>query len=115
MWQYKVPLRVHYPMVLCNLALGALTLIPAWIVYPEKIVEYAIVGGALLLCRWAYATLVLVLINRRPFTLDVLWGVPLLEAVMLVAYVHALFVRRLRWRGRELKLLGGGRIEPTGS
>ncbi len=114
MWQYREPLRVHYPMVMCSLALAPLTLIPAWLAYPEKIVEYLILGAALVLSRWAYAAILLVAINRRPFTLDLLWGEPLLEGVMLVAYVHALFVRRVRWRGRELRLRSGGRVERVG-
>lgn len=113
MWQYREPLRVHYPMVMCSLALAPIALLGAVWAYPEKLFEYLILLAVLLVVRWCYAAILLVAVNRRPFSLDLLWGEPVLEVVMIVAYVHSLFVRRVRWRGRRLRLRGGGRIEPS--
>ena len=112
MWRHKDPIRIHYPMVLCSVALAAITLLGAALAVPERRVEFVLAFASLIVVRWAYAFFLLVYVNRRPFTLDVFWGEPLMEGIKLVSFVSSFFKRSVRWRGQELEVADGGAIEP---
>ncbi len=110
MWRRRDPLRIHFPMVLCTTTLAALTLPLAVAAAPERAVELVLAFAALVVVRELYALLLLVGINRRRWTFDVLWGVPLMELLLLLAYVVSFFSRTVRWRDREITVHDGGTL-----
>lgn len=112
MWRYRDPLRIHVPMVLCALPLSLLTWPLATLTYPSQALQFAALTLGLWIARWGYGTVLLLLLSRRPFTLDLVWGTPLMEAVLLLAYVRSFFMRTVRWRSQDLSVREGGKMEP---
>ncbi len=112
MWRYRDPLRIHVPMVLCTLPLSLITLPLAAVFYPSQVVQFLLLTLALWAARWTYGYVLLLAVSRRPMTLDVLWGAPLMEGILLVAYIRSLFMRTVRWRAQDLEVRKGGELEP---
>lgn len=113
MWRYKDPLRIHVPMVLCTLPLSLITLPLASLGYPDHALRFAVLTAALWVSRWVYGLVLLTSVGRRAPTADVLWGTPLMELILLVAYFRSLFMRTVRWRSQRLAVEEGGEMTPA--
>jgi len=113
MWRYKDPLRIHVPMVLCTLPLSLITLPLASLGYPDHALRFAVLTAALWVARWVYGLVLMTSVGRRAPTLDVFWGTPLLEGILLIAYFRSLFMRTVRWRSQRLAVEDGGEMTPA--
>lgn len=111
LWAFKVPARFPYPLVMGGLALVPFTWAAAVLAFPERTAEYTALAVSLVIARLAFATYVRVVISRRPFTVDLLWMLPLLDAVLIATWARAPFVKTVDWRGKTLRLGEGGRVE----
>ena len=114
MLAFGAPGRLHYPLAQTPLALSLVTLPLAIAGAPEDLGTALILSGVLVVVRLVWSVWILARANRSPPSLSLLWGVPLNEAVMLVAFISALFARTIRWRGQRFRLLPGGRVERIG-
>ncbi len=112
MWRYRDPLRIHVPMVLCALPLSLVTWPLATLAYPEQALQFGLLTLGLWLARIGYGYAVLGVLSRRPLTADLVWGTPLMEAVLMLAYVRSFFMRTVRWRDQDLAVQKGGKMAP---
>ncbi len=110
MWRARDPLRWHYPLVVCPLAWLPLSWPLALLVYPQWAQSLCVIAVLLLLIRGLFSLFVLVVVSGQRPTLDVVWAPFLVEPMMLAAYVHGRFTRRVHWRGQELRVASDGRI-----
>jgi cellulose synthase/poly-beta-1,6-N-acetylglucosamine synthase-like glycosyltransferase len=111
LWAFKVHIRWPYPLVLGGLAVVPFSWAVSCLVFPDRAFEYSVLGGALVLSRWVWA-LALSRLSRAKPGLDIVWLMPLLDALLLASWAKAAFVRTVTWRGRVLRLTGGGRVVP---
>ena len=110
MWRYRDPLRIHFPLVVCALPLSLVTLPLAAVLYPDQALQFVLLTVGLWTARWVLGAVLLTAVSHRRLTADLLWGTPLVEMVLLVAYVRAAFMRSVRWRDQDLEVEEGGRM-----
>ncbi len=108
-WAFEVGGRWSYPLVMGGLALAPLTWIGGCIAFPDRIAEYTALGLTLYATRWLWAV-ILSRLSRTPPTFDILWLLPLVDALLVITWARARFVRTVEWRGKTLRLVGGGRV-----
>lgn len=113
LWAFKLDARWPYPLVMGGMALVPFTWAAACLVFPERAAEYSALAAALIATRWLWAV-VLARPSRVRASLDILWLMPLLDALLLATWAKAPFVRRVTWRGRVLRLTRGARVVVDG-
>ena len=108
-WSFKVTGRWSYPLVMGGLALVPFTWVGGCLAFPERTAEYTALMGTLYSTRLLWAV-VLSRLSRVEPTWDILWMLPLVDALLLATWARAPWVKTVTWRGRELHLVGGGRV-----
>ena len=111
-WRFGDPLVLPYPLVMTGLALAPWTFVAASMAFPERVEEYGLALAALYGVRLSYAVSVGAITTRR-IRLGELPLLPLVDAVFLITYLRAPFVRTIRWRDTTLRVGARGKVTPV--